>query len=106
MRFSKSFINTIKQTPRGAVLPSHVFLLRAGFISMLGSGIYNFLPIGKVVLDKVKPAISGSDSCIYSVEVKHIKKLAGNVHWDNALDIIKSPFLMLHPADQTVAIVR
>ncbi|MEY3001947.1 MAG: prolyl-tRNA synthetase [Pseudomonadota bacterium] len=54
MRFSNVLIPTTKETPNDATLPSHIFLMRGGFIqSVGGSGLYNFLPLGKRVLDKV-----------------------------------------------------
>jgi prolyl-tRNA synthetase len=54
MRFSHMLIPTTKEIPNDATLPSHIYLLRGGFIqSVGGSGLYNFLPIGKRVLDKV-----------------------------------------------------
>ena len=57
MRFSKLFIPTTKETPKDATLPSHQFLIRGGFVSMEGAGLYNFLPLGKIVLDKIKSII-------------------------------------------------
>ncbi len=57
MRFSKMFIHTFKEAPKDASLKSHEYLVRGGFIAQIGSGIYNFLPLGKRVLDKVKAII-------------------------------------------------
>ncbi|RDU61204.1 proline--tRNA ligase [Helicobacter sp. MIT 14-3879] len=57
MRFSKLFAPTIKEIPKDAVLKSHIYLLRAAFIHQIGSGIYNFLPLGKIVLDKIEGII-------------------------------------------------
>jgi len=54
MRFSKFYAPTTKEAPRDATLPSHKFLVRAGFINQYGSGLYNFLPMGKIVFDKIK----------------------------------------------------
>ena len=54
MRFSQMLIPTMKEAPSDAVLPSHIYLTRAGFIQSIGSGLYNFLPLGKIVLDKVR----------------------------------------------------
>ncbi|MDA3968021.1 MULTISPECIES: proline--tRNA ligase [Helicobacter] len=53
MRFSKFFIHTLKETPRDVALKSHEYLIRAGLISQSGSGIYSFLPLGKIVLQKI-----------------------------------------------------
>ncbi len=57
MKFSKSFIPTTKETPSDATLPSHQFLVRAGFINQQGSGLYNYLPLGKIVLDKIRAIV-------------------------------------------------
>ena len=57
MRFSKLFIPTFKESPKDVVLKSHEYLIRGGFIQQIGSGIYNFLPLGKRVLDKVRQIV-------------------------------------------------
>ena len=58
MRFSKMLIPTMKEAPSDAVLTSHILLLRAGFIqSSGGSGLYNFLPLGKITLDRVRAIV-------------------------------------------------
>ena len=57
MRFSKMYIPTTKEDPTDAILPSHKYLLRGGFISQEGAGLYNFLPLGKIVLDKVRKIV-------------------------------------------------
>ncbi len=57
MKFSKMFIPTTKETPNDATLPSHQYLIRAGFISANGSGLYNFMPLGKIVLDKIRAIV-------------------------------------------------
>ncbi|RAX53011.1 proline--tRNA ligase [Helicobacter sp. 16-1353] len=53
MRFSKLFAITSKEEPKDCVLKSHKYLIRGGFIKQIGSGIYNFLPLGKIILNKV-----------------------------------------------------
>jgi prolyl-tRNA synthetase len=58
MRFSRMLISTMKEAPSDAVLTSHILLLRAGFIqSSGGSGLYNFLPLGKITLEKVRAIV-------------------------------------------------
>jgi len=54
MKFSEAFIHTAKEAPSDALLPSHIYLIRGGFIQSVGAGLYNFLPLGKKVLDKVR----------------------------------------------------
>ncbi len=53
MRFSQAFIRTHKEAPRDATTPSHQYLLRGGYIRMIGAGIYEFLPLGVRVLQKI-----------------------------------------------------
>ncbi|MDD2507834.1 MAG: proline--tRNA ligase [Aliarcobacter skirrowii] len=57
MKFSKLFIPTTKETPSDATLPSHQYLIKGGFISQNGSGIYDFMPLGKIVLEKIKKIV-------------------------------------------------
>ncbi len=57
MRFSKLFVPTTKEAPKDATLPSHKYLVRGGFITQSGSGLYNFLPLGKIVLDKIRDIV-------------------------------------------------
>ncbi|MDF1874705.1 proline--tRNA ligase [Sulfurimonas sp. SAG-AH-194-I05] len=54
MRRSRAFIPTTKEAPSDATLPSHQFLVRGGFINQQGSGLYNYMPLGKIVLEKIK----------------------------------------------------
>ena len=57
MRFSKAYIPTTKEAPSDAVLASHIYLARAGFMTQVASGLYNFLPLGKRVLSKIECVI-------------------------------------------------
>ena len=57
MKFSKLFIPTTKEMPSDASLPSHQFLVRGGFIAQTGAGIYDFMPLGKIVLDKIRAIV-------------------------------------------------
>ena len=40
MKWSEIYLKTLREKPAGATIPSHVLLLRAGFISMSSQGIY------------------------------------------------------------------
>lgn len=53
MRYSQAFIPTLKEVPKDATTPSHVLLLRGGFVRMVGAGIYEMLPLGLRVLRKI-----------------------------------------------------
>ena len=54
MRFSRSFIPTLKEAPAEATSPSHVLLLRAGCMRKVAAGIYTFLPLGLRALAKIQ----------------------------------------------------
>ena len=53
MRYTKSFLKTLKDAPKEADLISHKYLLRAGFVTPLGAGIYTYLPMGFRVMRKI-----------------------------------------------------
>lgn len=57
MKFSNMFIPTTKEAPKDATLPSHQFLVRGGFVNQVGAGIYNFMPLGKIVLEKIRAVV-------------------------------------------------
>ena len=57
MRASKMLIATLKEKPNEAVISSHILLIRAGMIRKLVAGVYNYLPLGLRVLNKVETVI-------------------------------------------------
>jgi len=52
MRWSQTYIPTLRQKQSDAELISHQLLLRGGYIRKLGSGIYLYLPLMQRVIDK------------------------------------------------------
>ncbi len=54
MRWSQTFIPTLKETPADAEITSHKLLLRAGLLRRLTGGLYTFLPLGLRALRKVE----------------------------------------------------
>ncbi|MEA1917999.1 MAG: proline--tRNA ligase [Campylobacterota bacterium] len=58
MKFSQAYIPTSKEAPSDATLPSHIFLDRAGFVTQVAAGLYNFLPLGKRVLRKIETIVN------------------------------------------------
>ncbi|HEX3696942.1 MAG TPA: proline--tRNA ligase [Polyangia bacterium] len=53
MRLSKTLVPTLKEAPAEAEVPSHVFLVRGGYIRKVAAGIYSFLPLGFRVVQKI-----------------------------------------------------
>ena len=57
MRVSKFFISTLKEAPSEAELPSHILMVRAGYIKKLASGLYTWMPLGLRALRKVEAIV-------------------------------------------------
>jgi len=53
MRYSQMLLPTTKETPSEAEVVSHQLLMRGGFIRKLTSGMYTYLPMGFLALQKV-----------------------------------------------------
>ncbi len=53
MLLSKLLLATLKEIPSDAKIISHKLMLRAGLIRKISSGLYNYLPLGTRVLNKV-----------------------------------------------------
>ena len=70
MRRSKAFIPTTKEAPSDATLPSHIFLSRAGFITQVAAGLYNYLPLAKRVIRKIENIINEEMTKIGAQEVE------------------------------------
>jgi prolyl-tRNA synthetase len=54
MRWSQTFIPTMKEDPADAEIPSHKLMLRAGLIRQLMAGAYTYLPLGYRALRKAE----------------------------------------------------
>ena len=70
MRRSKAFIPTTKEAPSDATLASHIFLSRAGFITQVAAGLYNYLPLAKRVIRKIENIINEEMTKIGAQEVE------------------------------------
>jgi len=57
MRWSKTLIPTLKETPAEAEIISHQLLLRAGLVRKLTGGLYTFLPLGLRALRKIEQIV-------------------------------------------------
>lgn len=54
MKLSNMLITTLREVPAEAELPSHKFMLRAGMMRKMASGIYNYMPLGLRTLKKIE----------------------------------------------------
>ena len=57
MKASQFFVSTLKEAPADAEVTSHKLMTRAGMIKKLGTGIYNYMPMGLRVIRKVENII-------------------------------------------------
>ena len=57
MKASHLILGTQRENPSDAEIISHQLMIKAGLIRQVSSGIYNWLPIGKRVLQKVEDII-------------------------------------------------
>jgi len=57
MRASRAFLPTLKENPADATVPSHILLLRGGFLRPLAAGIYSYLPLFQAVVRKIEAVL-------------------------------------------------
>ena len=53
MKWSRTFIPTLKENPSDAEVESHKLMIRSGMIRKLSAGVYSYLPLGTRILNKV-----------------------------------------------------
>jgi len=70
LRRSRAFIPTSKEAPSDAQLPSHIFLSRAGFITQVAAGLYNYLPLAKRVIKKIENIVNEEMAKVGAQEVE------------------------------------
>ena len=68
-RMSELFVRTLREDPADAEVPSHRWLVRAGYIRRAGPGIYTWLPLGYRVLRKVEKIVREEMDAIGAQEV-------------------------------------
>lgn len=57
MRFSKTFVKTLRSAPKDETARGAQYLSRAGFVHKELAGVYDYLPLGLRVLDNIKRII-------------------------------------------------
>ena len=69
-RLSELFVRTLREDPSDAEVPSHRWLVRAGYIRRAAPGIYTWLPLGLRVLAKVEAIVRQEIEAIGAQEVR------------------------------------
>ena len=68
-RMSELFVRTLREDPADAEVPSHRWLVRAGYVRRAAPGIYSWLPLGYKVLRKVEAIVREEMEAIGAQEV-------------------------------------
>ena len=69
-RLSQLFVRTLREDPADAEVPSHRWLVRAGYIRRAAPGIYSWLPLGLRVLQQVETIVREEMDAIGAQEVR------------------------------------
>ena len=57
MRLSKSFVKTLREAPKDELAQNGALLSRAGYIHKEMAGVYDYLPLGLLVIENIKRII-------------------------------------------------
>ena len=108
MRYSKLFGNTIKEAPKDEVSVNAKLLARAGFIRKEVAGVYNYLPLGLRVIEKISNivreemnAIGGQELLLSAFQNKESWEKTGRWNSFDALFKVKSRFEHEYPLGPT-----
>jgi len=69
MYWTRTLIPTMKETPEGAEIPSHVLMLRAGLVNQVMAGAYTYLPLGLRALKKAERIVREEMDAAGAIEV-------------------------------------
>ncbi len=69
MRWTQALIPTMKETPEGAEIPSHVLMLRAGLVQQVMAGAYSYLPLGLRALQKAAAIVRDEMNAAGAIEL-------------------------------------
>ncbi|CAN5185740.1 proline--tRNA ligase [soil metagenome] len=69
MRYSQSFVKTLRQAPKDAETVNHKLLVQAGFVDQLMAGVYTYLPLGLRVLRKIEQIVREEMDAVGGQEV-------------------------------------
>jgi prolyl-tRNA synthetase len=69
-KLSSLFVRTLREDPADAEVPSHRWLVRAGYIRRAAPGVYSWLPLGLKVLQKVETIVREEMDAIGAQEVR------------------------------------
>src|SRR5882672_4556701 len=84
MRWSQTFIPTLREVPADAEVVSHRLLLRAGLVRQLAAGIYSYLPLAQRVILRIQKilreemnAVNGQEFLLPALNPREIWEESG-----------------------------
>ena len=69
MRMSRLFSQTLREAPSDAETASYQLLLRAGFIRQLAAGVFSYLPLARLALNKIEAIVRREMNAIGGQEI-------------------------------------
>ncbi|MHC4179182.1 MAG: proline--tRNA ligase [Planctomycetota bacterium] len=81
MLWTETFIPTMKETPEGAEIPSHILMLRAGLVSQVMAGAYMYLPLGLRSLRKAEQIVREEMDAAGAIELA-MPAMSPTVLWE------------------------
>src|SRR6187431_2117579 len=69
MRMSRLFFQTLREAPAEAELASHQWLLRAGLVRQVAAGIFELLPLGLRIKQKIEAILRDEMAALGAQEV-------------------------------------
>ena len=69
MRMTKLFFQTLREVPADAEIVSHQLMLRAGMVRQVAAGIFDYLPLGRRVKQKIEDIFRAEMNAIDGQEV-------------------------------------
>jgi len=79
MKFSQSFIPTLREVPADAIIASHRLMFRAGLLRKLSNGLFAYLPLGLRSFRKVEQIIREEMNATGSLEIKPTVVIPGEL---------------------------
>ena len=87
MKYTSTYIPTLREEPADAVIVSHRLMFRAGLIRKLSNGLFAYLPLGLRIFRKVEQIVREEMDAIGGLEIKPTVVLPGELwkesgRWD------------------------
>jgi hypothetical protein len=110
MKFSRTFIPTLREVPADAVIASHRLMFRSGMLRKLANGLFAYLPLGLFSFRKLEQIIREEMNAIGSLEIKPTVVVPGELWKESGRWDLCGKYLnlscVLEPVVSTVNFIR